>query len=837
MNVIMRRLGFVLPLLSIGFGTINATAIDTASARPGKSTSGHNRFPRIEMSGPKSAVVLDGAWASHRVVTELIPAGKTTGKDISTRAQYYVDDPKIVTFKDGVIRPLRDGKTSVTVAQGMTDLRIPVEVRNVRTKNTPNFIADVEPVLTRFTCNSGGCHGATQGKGGFRLSLQAFDPDLDFMSITKASAGRRITPAQPMNSLLLRKSTLSVAHKGGQALPPGTAHHNLISEWIRLGTPGPTANEPTVNKIEIYPSVRTLRVGDVQKFRIVATLSDNSTRDVSEEALFSGSDAQVANVSSEGIARVVGKGSSAVLARYRDAVTAATIDSPYSHVTKRITRRVDDSKSAVTQAIDTLVDAKLTSLGLTASRQSSDTEFLRRITLDITGTIPKPADVVDFLKDRELGKRSRAIDRLLASAEYVDYWTLFWGDYTRASTKVLGDRGLASMNQWLRSSVAFNKPFNVFARELVTASGSNYDDGASGFFRAEKTPEALVEATSQVFLGIRIGCAKCHNHPYERYKQYEYYQMTAFFARTKTKNGTNPEETIVYNGASGESVHPRTGKVMQPTPIDGKALTADFTGDRREALADWITASSNPFFARNVVNRVWKQLMGIGLVEPVDDMRITNPPSNPKLLDRLALDFIRSGFDIRALIKNITETDTYQRTALPTKANKADVKYYSHFTFKRLSAEPLMDAVSSALGINETLAGFPSDMKAVQLPDTSATSTSYFLDLFGRPARNVVCQCERADTPTIGQLLHLMNAKGIQDRIANKDNRLGKLLASGKSDPEILNALYLGTLGRMPSAREKMVALLDVDLGKDRRIAWEDIQWALLNQKEFLFNH
>jgi hypothetical protein len=393
------------------------------------------------------------------------------------------------------------------------------------------------------------------------------------------------------------------------------------------------------------------------------------------------------------------------------------------------------------------------------------------------------------------------------------------------------------MNQWLRSSVALNKPMSTFARELITAKGSNYDNGAAGFFRAERSPEALLETTSQVFLGTRIGCAKCHNHPYERFKQFEYYQMAAFFVRTRTKDGPSPEETFVYNGNGGEAVHPRTGKVMQPTPLDGAPLPADFKGDRRDALADWVTAPSNPFFAKNIVNRVWKQLMGIGLIEPVDDIRVTNPPSNPELLDRLALDFVRGGYDVRQLIRDIVLTDTYQRTAIPTKQNAGDSKYYSHYAFKRMQAEPLMDAISAALGIGEPLAGMPADLRAVQLPDTSATGSTYFLDLFGRPARNVVCQCERSDAPTIGQLLHIMNGKGIQDRIASKDNRIGKLIAEGKSDAFILDEVYLATLGRYPSEREKMIALLDIDLAKDRRLAWEDVQWALLNQKEFLFNH
>jgi len=672
---------------SLGFVTILAISA-SATEKPIAAK------PALQLTGSVVSITLNGPWTSHRIVAEL-----PSGKDVTATARYTIADPKIASITDGTLYPLQDGKTSITIEAAGRKLIVPVDVRNVTTKATPRFIADVEPILTRANCNGGGCHGATQGKGGFRLSLQAFDPDLDFASITKGSASRRISPAQPMNSLLLRKPTMAVPHKGGPVLTQGTQHHRLLSEWIRLGMPGPKQDDPTVTKLDVYPKMRTLAVGDSQAIRVVATLSDSTTRDVTAESLISGSDAAVASVSPDGIIKVTGKGSAAVLIRYRDVVTTATINSPFGTPLKPRPAPDAETRTAASVAMDVLVDKKLAQLGLTPSQRASDTEFLRRVTLDICGTLPSPKDIRDFLADRELDKRERIVDKLLASPEYVDTWTLFWGDYTRASTKALGERGLASMNQWLRSSVALNKPMSTFARELITAKGSNYDNGAAGFFRAERSPEALLETTSQVFLGTRIGCAKCHNHPYERFKQFEYYQMAAFFVRTKTKDGPNPEETFVYNGNGGEAVHPRTGKVMQPTPLDGAPLPADFKGDRRDALADWVTAPSNPFFAKNIVNRVWKQLMGIGLIEPVDDIRVTNPPSNPELLDRLALDFVRGGYDVRQLIRDIVLTDAYQRTAIPTKQNAGDSKYYSHYAFKRMQAEPLMDAISAALGI------------------------------------------------------------------------------------------------------------------------------------------
>jgi hypothetical protein len=440
-----------------------------------------------------------------------------------------------------------------------------------------------------------------------------------------------------------------------------------------------------------------------------------------------------------------------------------------------------------------------------------------------------------FLTDKDPNKREKLADRLLARPEYVDFWTLQWGDILRGTRNAMGEKGLVAFNRWLRDSVARNKPWNQMARELVLARGSMFEDGAANYFRASGNPETLTETTAQVFLGVRMQCAKCHNHPYERWTQTQYYQMAAFFARVRSKNGEAADERIVFTVNSGDVNHPKTKQAVVPTALDAAPLPANYEGDWRQALADWLTGPKNPFFARILVNRVWKHFMGQGLVEPVDDMRVTNPPTNAALLDWLATDFINHGYDLQYLMRTIIRSEAYQRTAVPTPRNAADTRYYARFYFKRLAAEPLLDAVSAATGVSEKFGGYPAGLRTIELPDT--TAQSYFLDLFGRPARNIVCQCERTDAPNLGQVLHLMNSKAINARIAAKEGRVAKLMEAKTPDAKLVEELYLATVSRFPTEDEMMTALMSFNRAKDRQKEAEDLLWALLNSKEFLFNH
>ncbi len=783
----------------------------------------------LAFSGGESKIVLDSPYASRRILVE----ERTNGiaRDVTDQVMFSIAAPNLAAITEGSLLGLHDGDTVLTARLGNRSLHIPVVVRGVTHAAVPRFATDVLPVLTRAGCNMGACHGAAAGKGGFKLSLQGYDPPADFEAITRGASARRVAPAQPRNSLILRKPTFTVAHRGGKLFDVGSPQYRTIEAWIAGGMPAPQATDPALTRLEVVPPVRTLTVGQTQRFVVWATLSDGTRRDVSRETLFSGSDGSVITVSPSGEAKVVGNGGAAVLIRYRDLVGTGSVISPFGTPGK-----LSDTHPAVgPERIDQIVGQKLAELGLDASEKSADYDFLRRAYLDAIGTLPAPTETRAFLADKDPDKRTKLIDALLERPEYVDFWTLKWGDILRSSRAALNPKGMMALNQWIRRSVAENKPWNQFARDLILANGSMYEDGAANYFRAASTPETLAEMTSQVFLGVRLQCARCHNHPYEKWKQTQYYQMAAFFARVRTKEGENPDERVVFAGNSGEELHLKTHEVMIPTALDAAPIPATFTGDRRQALADWLTGPKNPFFAHILVNRVWKHFMGQGLVEPVDDLRATNPPSNAVLFDWLAQDFVAHGYDVKYLIRNVMRSQTYQRSAIPTKSNAADNRYYSHFLFKRLEAEPLLDALGSATGVPEKFAGYPVGMRADQLPDT--TPQSYFLDLFGRPARNIVCACERTDAPNLAQLLHFMNGKAINDQLSAKNGRIAGLIAAKVPDASLVEDLYLAAFSRYPTPEDTKQAVHALTAGKDRQKAAEDVLWALVNSKEFLFNH
>ncbi len=793
--------------------TILATGGLALSAPPPKSA--------LALTGGAKSLALSGPYDSIRLLVE------ERGIDVSSAVKITPDDPGVISVEEGVVRGKKDGKTVLLVQTDSEWLSVPVTVAGIAGASPPRFATQVVPALTRLGCNQGGCHGAQQGKGGFKLSLQGYDPDSDWEAITRAAAGRRVSPAQPENSLFLRKPTGAVSHKGGKLFEVGSPSYRLLADWLSAGMPGPAPGEPEVKSLAVAPARRTLVPGKPQAFAVTATFSDGTARDVTAEALFSASDPALAQVTPGGVAKLTGRGEASVLVRYRDRVATAIVTAPFAPP------RAPKTKNLA--PIDKIVEEKLASLGLDTSPRCSDEDFLRRVSLDTIGLLPTPSEVRAFLSDHSPYKREVLIEKLLNRPEFVDYWTLRWGDLLKSSRNVLGEKGLVEFNQWLRQSVRENKQWDTMARELLTARGSTYESGPASYFRAAQGPDALTEMTSQVFLGIRIQCARCHNHPYEKWKQHEYFQMAAFFNRVRTKPGESQDEKIVFTAGGGETTHPRTGKTMAPTPLGGTALPASFAGDRRVAFADWLTAPENPFFARILVNRLWKHFSGQGLIEPVDDVRVTNPPTNEALLDFLAKDFVRHDFDLKHTMREILRSQTYQRTALPTKLNIADLKYYSRYYFKRLDAEPLLDAVGFATGVPEKFTGLPAGVRAAELPDT--TAQSYFLDLFGRPARNIVCQCERTDAPNLGQLLHFMNGKPINDKLASKDGRIARLITAKTPDDKLVEELYLSSVSRFPTRDESAVALKSLTGAKDRQKAAEDILWALLNSKEFLFNH
>jgi hypothetical protein len=789
----------------------------------------------LAFTSHQSRIVLRGPYSEAHVLVEArYPAGRIC--DVSSKVAWSLTNPAIATIEDGTLRPTKDGNAVLTAHLQSRSIHIPVQVTGLAKAGPPRFITDVLPVITKVGCNQGACHGAGAGKGGFKLSLLGYDPDADYATITRGAEARRVTPAQPENSLLLRKPTFTVSHRGGQVIKVGSPQYRLLRDWIAKGLPAPSPTEPRVTRLEVIPPVRTVAIGDTQRFIVYARYSDGTQRDVTGQTAFTSSEGTVAAVTPNGDAKVVGRGEAAVLVRYAGLVATARIASPFGpprSLAASPASKGGSARNGSTQ-IDALVAQKLAALGLQPSPRSSDSDFLRRVYLDVIGLLPTPDEARAFLASRDPQKRDKLIDALLDRPEYVDFWTLKWGDILRCSRDLLSDRGMYAFNHWIRRSVAENKPWDQFTRELLLARGSVFVDGPANFIRSASTPEAMAENTSQVFLGVRIQCARCHNHPYEKWTQNQYYQMAAFFARVKSKNGDSPDERILYTSTRGDERHPKTHKLVTPTALDAAPIPVDFTGDRRQALADWITSPQNPFFAHVLVNRLWRHFMGRGLVEPVDDLRVTNPPSNPALFDWLAADFTRHGYDVKYLMRTILRSQTYQRSAEPKGNNARDDRFYAHFLFKRLGAEQLMDALAAATGVNEKFDGYPTGTRAAALPDTGVSS--YFLDLFGRPARKVTCECERTDAPNLGQVLHLMNGKDITDRLTSKTGRISQLLDAKRPDSEVIDELYLATVSRFPTKQEKHAAL-QVFAAGDRRHTAEDLLWALLNTKEFVFSH
>lgn len=776
-------------------------------------------------------VTLTGRYAETRVqIEEQMKDGKT--REWSSKSQFAFADPTVATIDEsGIVRPLKDGKTLLLATYQKRIVRVPITVSGIGAPSVARFYTDVSPLLSRTGCNSGACHGAAQGKGGFKLSLQGYDPDMDYDWITRGNMARRITPSQPDNSLFLRKPTLGVVHKGGKRFDVLSPEYRVLRDWIVAGMPAPDPKEARVVRLDVYPQMRTLPLKQTQRFTVTATYGDGTKRDVTAETIFTASDENVATVTPDGEATIKGSGEGAILLRYQGLVKTARLISPFA-TPRKPEEAIAESGG---NAIDRLVLEKIFALGLNTSANCSDSDFLRRAYLDTIGLLPTTEEVRTFLTDTTPEKRTRLVETLLERPEYVDFWTLKWGDILKSSRRILSDKGMYALNHWIREGVTQNKPWNQFARELLLAQGSTFDQGPANYYKAATSPNELAEMTSQVFLGVRIQCAKCHNHPYERWTQNQYYQMSAFFARIGRKRGERGEESQIFVARNGEVTHPKTHKVMLATALDAKALPSEFTGDRREALAEWITSDQNPFFAKEIANRLWRHFMGRGIVEPVDDMRVTNPPSNEALLDHLAKDFVRHGYDLKYLMRSIMLTQAYQRSAIPTKKNAQDVKYYSHNNFKRLSAEQLMEAITSATGVPEKFAGYPVGTRATQLPDT--TAPSYFLELFGRPARNIACECERSDDPNLGQILHLMNNAGINGRIASKEGRISKAFTAKQTPEQIVEDVYLASLSRFPSSEERQHAVNTITKAKTPQNAAEDLLWVLINSKEFVFNH
>ncbi len=692
-----------------------------------------------------------------------------------------------------------------------------------------DFMNDVLPLLSRLGCNGSSCHGKVEGQNGFNLSVFSHDPEGDYRALTKGSRGRRISYASPEDSLVLRKITGELGHGGGVRMAKGSRAYRLLSDWIQGGAKFEIKGRSALINVRLEPAREVMRQRANRSLKVIAEYADGSKQDVTWLSVFHSNDTGMANVSAEGrvdLGEVVGQTS--VMARYRGkvAVFQAIIPRPGAAVTY--------PKLPVFNFIDPLVDRHLKRLNIAPSPLADDATFLRRVYLDIIGRLPNVKEAEAFLSSCEKDKRSKLVDTLLMQPEFGDYWALQWSDLLRVDRLKLGHENAHLYYQWIRDCFARNKPMDTIAKELLMAEGPLAEQPPGFFFRAADGTGDMAAMVSQVFLGVRITCAECHQHPYDRWTQQDYHAMRGFFQQVSTKNSAGGLALT----AEGNPVikHPRTGKVIQPYPLGGIMPTQAPEGDRRRTLAHWMTAPDNPFFARNLANRIWAHFLGRGLVMPVDDIRETNPPSNPELLDALAAHLVKQNFDLRAMIRTVTASRTYQLSSAPNATNAADEQNFSRALFRRLPAEVLMDAVCDVTGVEEKFDGVPRGYRAVQLWDSQVQH--YFLKLFGRPARVTVCECERVTGATIGQALHLMNSPNLQRKLAHEAGRIKRLTVKHNDDSEIVRRLYLGTFSRPPSREEMSNALQYLGSRRfQRRKAVEDLAWSLMNSLEFIFNH
>ena len=691
-----------------------------------------------------------------------------------------------------------------------------------------HFENDILPILARHGCSSSGCHGKAEGQGGFKLSIFASDPEADYAALTREGRGRRLFPANPSESLLLRKGTGRAAHGGGTKLPFGGEDFRTLERWIGSGMPFGSPDAPRVVALRIEPAERVLGIKAEQQLKVIAKYSDGIEKDVTRHARFQSNNDAVCSVNASGLVTSSDvPGEAAVMAAYLGEVGL------FRTIVPRL-EPLAASQMPQFNLIDKHVDAKLAKLNIAASALCDDAEFLRRIYLDLTGSLPTPAAARAFLTDKDPKKREKLVDELLAKPEFADLWAMRWADLLRVDRQALGHEKAFAYYQWLRESIAANKPFDRFARELVTAEGPLPEVGPANFYKVVTKPGEMAGTVSQVFLGVRIGCAECHHHPFDRWTQADYYGMVGFFTPVSARGGKDTE--AVFASGDPSTKHPRTGKPVFAHALGVAMPEADPKGDRREVLAAWMTSPDNPYFARNLSNRVWAWMLGAGIVEPVDDVRATNPPSNPELLDALATYTIDNNYDVKKLVKLIAASRVYQTSSKPNPTNEKDDRNFSRAIFKRPDAEVLLDMIGQATGVPDKFTGSPGVTRAVQLWDSKARSD--FLKLFGRPNRVSACECERTREPSVAQVLNLLNSPEIQGKLGHEAGTVAKLVRDKKDDAELVDELYLTYFSRFPTDAEKAVALVHLKKrAEKRRDAIEDLAWALLNSTEFVFNH
>jgi len=750
-------------------------------------------------------------------------------RDVTQQVAISIDTPDVLRpVSPGLFEARKEGiaKLRATLAGFQSEAVVVVQPR--RTLQI-DFATQVAPVFSKLGCNNTNCHGALNGQSGFKLSLFGYDPEADYHAVVEASEGRRLNLKEPEKSLLLQKPTFAIPHGGGELMKkdPANLEYRTLVNWIQSGVPRSAAGSPRLVRIEAFPkSFRILEgKGARQQILVIGHYGDGSREDITDKVRYTSNREEVAEVSPQGLISAKTEGEAAIMVRSLGQVAAVRIGVAAS-------QPIPKSALAPANFVDELVFDKLSKLRIETSGPATDAEFMRRVYLDLMGIVPEPEEARRFLTDTSPNKRARLVDALLERPEYADFWAMKWGDLLANSVLVVHD-GTAYLQDWLRESFRTNKPYDRFVRELLTATGSSWDSGAVNYFA--RTPEDLVAVTSQVFLGVGLECARCHDHPSEKWKRDDFIGLTAFFSQVGSKGRRPPPvESITYLVFDQEYRHPETRQIVKPRLLDGTEPIIRPLEDRRKVLADWITSPQNPWFARATVNRIWRQLMGHGLVEPVDDIRVTNPATNEVLLDKLADDFVKYQFDLQHLMRTVLNSATYQRSSVPKPGNAKDELNYSHYYLRRLTAEQLLDSIVQITGVPEEFLAYYPGIRSANIDDPGVPSM--FLDIYDRPKRDAA-RCERKESVSLRQSMHMLVGDTVNKKISDERGTLARMVRKGKDDAEIVEHFYLAALSRLPTPQEQMDCSTVIARASAREKGLQNVLWALLNGNEFLYNH
>jgi len=827
-----------LPHLTIIF-LLAVTLIGRVNAAGSAAVASSQRVVSVQ---PTDIILSGEGWSRQLLVTGSYADGVEIDRT-SSGCHYQSLDPDVVTVSStGLVRAVGHGSTIVHVVTGESQVEVSVRVED-QVHVPVRFLNDVVPVMTKFGCNAGGCHGKSTGQNGFKLSLLGFDASRDYETLVYASRGRRISLAAPDQSLLLLKATGGVPHGGGKRLDVDSDDYRVLRQWIADGAQPPSPSDPVLERIVVQPGSRTLLPDSQQQLIVTACFSDGQFRDVTRQTVYISNEPEIAEVGSSGLVRTASRsGVFAIMARFGEQIEVFHGSVPFS---TEPTGPIQPA-SQLTEMDDYLIQ-QWQRLNIRPSAEVDDAAFLRRASLDICGTLPTVDEVSQYVEDDRSDKRERWIDQLLARPEYASYFTLKWADilqnrgggYSTSQQRA----GTTLFANWICDSIATNKPYDEFVAEILTASGSQREHAPTVWYRTVRTTPEYVESVAQAFLGVRVQCAQCHHHPFERWSQADYYGLAAVFARIGRKGGFAdaevPTEEIIFLKDSGEVLHPRTGQIMRPKPLGGSEFDVHRFVDPRRDLARWMVDPRNRYLARTMVNRMWGHFFGRGIIHPIDDARSTNPATNPDLLAALTDDFISSGYDVKQLLRVLCNSYAYRLSSLPNDTNRDDAQNFARFYPRRLSAEVLLDAISQVLEVPTQFPGgpgeFPSGTRAIELPDENVAV--HFLDVFGRPDRTSACECERNALPALGQALELVNSAEIQRKLMDENGYVARLTVSERSSADVVKEIFVRTLARPPRPEEQVAAVEFLDSEADPAQAYRSLLWSLIATSEFLFNH